>query len=174
MMLKYPSSLTALVLVLTLGCTEKKEAAPEAGSTAPANTATMPSLSGTPGELDTPAQQSSEQEASAQPPVPAVDFASADRPTNERGEALSDLDLLNKILTDFQEARATTSSGEIRAYKTEAEEVAAMEAKQNAAGPVKDLSELVRAGLIKAVPAAPPGKKFAIDPKTQKVVLMNL
>ncbi|MEW6305635.1 MAG: hypothetical protein AB1705_19320, partial [Verrucomicrobiota bacterium] len=123
-------------------------------------------------EIGTPAQQSSGPETPAQPP--AIDFASESRPTNERGEAMSDLDLLNQILSDYQEARATTSSGEIRAYKTEAEEVAAMEAQQKAAEPVKDLSELVRAGVIKAVPAAPPGKKFAIDPKTHKVVLVNL
>jgi hypothetical protein len=109
-------------------------------------------------------------------PAPVFDFESAERPLNEETRAeMSDLDILNQILTDYQEARRSVSPPPGR-YKTEAEEMAALEAweaRLKAMPPVKDLSELVKAGIIKAVPAAPPGQQYVIDPKTQTVVLVS-
>ncbi|NBV21157.1 MAG: hypothetical protein EBS05_04440 [Proteobacteria bacterium] len=37
----------------------------------------------------------------------------------------------------------------------------------------KDLEELVQAKMLNSVPAAPPGKRFVIDPKKGHVVLGN-
>ncbi len=39
--------------------------------------------------------------------------------------------------------------------------------------PITDLQELVKARLIKKIPAAPAGKKFVINPTTHKVELAN-
>ncbi|MEW6303896.1 MAG: hypothetical protein AB1705_10520 [Verrucomicrobiota bacterium] len=166
-----------VLLVLTIGCAPKQDPSAETQAEPLANTANMQSLETVSAATVTPPPGTIVAPTTAPatpPPVTAIDFTGANRPTNERGEVLSDLDLLNQILNDYVEARATGSSGEIRTYKTEAEEVAAMEARQKASEPVKDLSELVKAGLIKAVPTPPPGKRFAIDPKTQKVVLLDL
>ena len=37
----------------------------------------------------------------------------------------------------------------------------------------QDFSEIVRAGYVKDLPPPPPGKEFAIDAKTTRVVLVN-
>ena len=37
----------------------------------------------------------------------------------------------------------------------------------------KNLDEVVGAGYVKQMPEAPPGKKFEVDPKTMKVVLVK-
>lgn len=39
--------------------------------------------------------------------------------------------------------------------------------------PPRDLEELISAGYIQAVPAAPVGKKFVVDPKRATVTLVN-
>lgn len=39
--------------------------------------------------------------------------------------------------------------------------------------PLTDLNQLIKVGLLKSLPAAPPGKKFVLDPQTMKVSLAN-
>jgi hypothetical protein len=39
--------------------------------------------------------------------------------------------------------------------------------------PITDLNELVKARVIKAIPAAPAGKKYAVNKKTLKVELVD-
>lgn len=89
---------------------------------------------------------------------------------------MTDLEILNTAVFAYNEANMNRgASANIPTFKTEAEQSAWMAAHQNAAnaGPLKDLSQLVKAGLIKALPGPPPGKKFAIDPQTHKVVLAD-
>lgn len=112
--------------------------------------------------------------AAAAPAAPAVDVATMPRPVNAKGDPMSDLELLNQILHNYREARATQTPSVSRAYKTEAEQMAAETAALKAVqAPIKDLSELVKAGVIKTLPTPPAGKKFAIDPQSQQVVLVN-
>ena len=37
----------------------------------------------------------------------------------------------------------------------------------------RTFAEMIAAGYVKNLPAAPPGKKFEIDPKTSRVILIN-
>ena len=163
-----------VIAVAVAGCGKQEPAAPtapKAPSTAPAKPA-MPSLQ-TGGGTATPTKG---QAAAPTPAPPAVmDLATMKRPTNDKGDPMSDLEMLNHILANYNEGRATgaAASSQTRTYKTEAEQVAAEATQKQALGPVKDLSELVTAKVIRALPTPPAGKKFAIDPKTQKVVLVS-
>ena len=172
-----PISATLLVVAIAItGCGKPEPAVPtdSPSSTAPAQSA-MPSLQTGGG----PAAPAGPAVAAAPAPPPAIDLAAMERPANEAGDPMSDLEVLNVILFNYNEALATgaaASKGPARTYKTEAEEMAATEARQraiDAGGQVRDLSQLVKAGVIKALPKPPAGKKFAIDPKTQKVVLVS-
>mgnify|MGYP001575269146 CR=1 FL=1 len=61
-------------------------------------------------------------------------------------------------------------------FRNQDEEEAARAALQAAAAKKatpRDLSDLVKAGLIKAVPAAPPGKKYVLDPKAGMVIMVD-
>lgn len=113
--------------------------------------------------------------AAAKAPPATIDLATMQRPVNDKGDLMSDLEMLNQILANFNEARATGAAArpQTRTYKTEAEQMAAEAAQQQAMGPAKDLSELVKAGVIKALPTPPAGKKFVIDPESHKVALAN-
>ena len=168
-----PSFPAILVLSLTAAGCGKQEPASLAAPSAPTASApsTMPSLDTGAPVTTTP---TTAKEAETEAPPPAIDFASLERPTDEHDRPLSDLELLNQVLFNYNEARATGGNVIQRTYKSEDEQLAAEAAQlQRSTGPVTDLSELVKAGLIKAVPAAPAGKKYAIDPQTHKVVLVN-
>jgi hypothetical protein len=86
---------------------------------------------------------------------------------------MSDLEYLNHLVQQVNESRATPKEIDQKSFKTEAEQLAYEEAQQRALnrGPVKDLNELVSAGAIKALPAAPAGQRYVLDPTTGKVVL---
>jgi hypothetical protein len=88
-----------------------------------------------------------------QPAPVAFDFASSPRPTNEQGEEASDLFILNDALQQYMDPAA-------RGLDTDVP-------------PPKDLSELVRAGILRNLPAPPPGKKYELDTRRLEVVLVN-
>lgn len=89
---------------------------------------------------------------------------------------MSDLELLNNALEGYREKKMAAASDALskKRFSSEAEQMAAeTEATRAANAPVTDLSELVRAGLIKALPTPPAGKKYVIDPKTQRAALVD-
>ena len=96
---------------------------------------------------------------------PAIDFADMNnREVDAEGNSVTDLDLLNEALESARQKNA--APGEIRG-KT-------MEEQMNSSAPkdapkIETLEDLVKAGLIKAVPAAPAGKKYVI--KDGQVIL---
>lgn len=151
------------------GC-GKQEPAATTTSSAASKSSSLPSLQAS-AEPAPPLAQAT----AAAPRPPAIDFATAARPVNEKGDPMSDLEMLNQALFNYNEARATGAAGassQLRTYKTEAEQMAAEAAQQKSAGPVTDLSELVKAGIIKQVPTPPAGKRYAIDPKTHQAILV--
>lgn len=94
-----------------------------------------------------------------------------ERPVNDQGQVMSDLEYLNYLVNEVNEARITDVDVPQRAFKTEAEQMAYEEAMAKRQGPVKDLQELVTAGAIKALPDAPGGQRYTLDPTTGKVVM---
>jgi hypothetical protein len=101
----------------------------------------------------------------------AIDIAQVERSVNAQGLAMSDLEFLNHLVHEVNESRISDVSIPDRAFKTEAEQMAYEEAMQQRKAPVKDLNELVTAGVIKALPEAPAGQHYVIDPTSGKVVL---
>jgi hypothetical protein len=102
---------------------------------------------------DLGAMPSDDQAASdAAPPAHAFDFT-GERPTNEQGEEISDLAILNDALLGYLDPTA-------RGVET--------------AVPLpKDLNDLVRAGFLKNLPKPPPGKKFVLDTRRVEIRLEN-
>ncbi len=85
---------------------------------------------------------------------------------------MSDLEYLNHLVEQVNESRVSDIEIKQKAFKTEAEQVAYEEAEQQKRkGPIRDLNELVTAGVLKALPTAPGGQRYTIDATTGKVVL---
>lgn len=70
------------------------------------------------------------------------------RPTDKLGNVATDLEVLNSALM---------------AYGTDGVQ----------RPPFHDLSDLVKAGLLKKLPTAPPGKKYVFDAKTGQAKIEN-
>jgi hypothetical protein len=167
----YPSSLL-LVVCLALGlcgCSPKEEDSSSLNS-ASQNTEAV-SI-----ELDAAKPASPDQINAATPPpnsIPAMDFAQVQRPINAQGDTMTDLEFLNHLVEQINEARSTDVEIKQKAFKTEAEQMAYEESQQKSKEPVRDLNELVAAGVIKTLPSAPNGQRYAIDTTTGKVVLQE-
>lgn len=158
-------------LILTGACSPKEEAP------------LTPTSAGKPADLqealrldaavkpDSPVAPNANLTAGAQPNSAALDFASAPRPKNEQGDPLSDLEYLNHLVFQLNESRTVVAEIKQMQFKTEAEQAAYEAAQQQRQGPVKDLNELVTAKMLKALPVAPNGQHYAIDPASGKVVL---
>ena len=86
---------------------------------------------------------------------------------------LDDLELLNHLLWNYNEGRATYSTDVTPNFKNDAERIAYDEALKKLKEPATDINDLVKARFIKAIPTAPAGKKYAINPKTLKVELLD-
>jgi hypothetical protein len=82
---------------------------------------------------------------------------------------------LNQILADYNNLRASFHP-EGTPYKTDEErqayEAALAKAKEALRKPITDLNQLVKDGIIKSIPAAPAGQRYAINPQTHKVELV--
>lgn len=116
----------------------------------------------------------------AAPPAPApVDFATVDRPFTTAGKPITDLEWLNQIVQGYLMGNVTPNTalpkGKYNSPDEQfAAEAAAMEKQFKSAPKLNDLSDLVKAGLIKNIPAAPPGKKYVLDQKSGTVLLVDL
>jgi hypothetical protein len=161
-------NLFGVVTVLVLaGCTAEEEVtSPDSGGAAPLS-------------LDVNAVSGADQVPSLSappPPAPAVSFESESRLTDENGRPLSDLELLNKAI-EIYEMRLVTevpmAQGD-RKFNSFEEESAALAAEmEKKVVPLTDLSDLVKAGVVKAIPSAPPGKKYVFDKEKSRVVLTD-
>jgi len=167
-------------VVISLACAScSRNSTPAAPETAAAIPSTLPPLAAETASPPAPTgggpTPSGGQGAPAAPT--AIDFATANRPIDANGRALSDLEWLNRIVQNhlmqsalpdaaLPQGKFNSPTEEFAAYS------AAMERKQKA-GVLRDLSDLVRAGVIKAIPAAPPGKQYVLDAKSGSVVLAD-
>lgn len=93
---------------------------------------------------------------SVMPPPAPIDFATVQRTAVGHGPLTSDLDILNQALEIYRTGAPRPGSDSLVGGRD-----------------IKDLNELVKAGLIKALPAPPAGKQFALDSKTGKAVLVD-
>lgn len=88
--------------------------------------------------------------------------------------AQDNLEYLNGLVAHLNEGRATYSTDAMPTFKTPEEKQAYDAALKKMKEPITDIEELVKARLIKKIPAAPAGKKYVINPTTHKVELANL
>jgi len=106
------------------------------------------------------------------PPPPMADLGATDRPLGDNGNAMDDLEYLNALVFRFNESRGSYSPEPEPQFKTQEEYQKYAAALKKLKEPITDLNELVRSKVIKAIPPAPTGKKYAINAKTLKVELM--
>lgn len=118
--------------------------------------------------------------SASEPPPPgnAVDFTSiSQRPLNTAGKSVSDLEYLNQLLELYQTARYNyVPNPESAPYRNDEEreiyEAKLAQLREKLRKPVTDINDLVKGGYIKAIPPAPAGQKYAINPTSQKVELV--
>lgn len=174
-------SMALFVGVITVGCSKEEELTgapssagggvsisdPQAASpTSPSSS--QPTLDLDPSKFGPP------------PPAIAVDFSATtaeERPRNVGGKQMSDLEYLNQLLEELATSRFNyVPSPESAPYKNdeerEAYEAKFAELKKKLQAPITDINELVKAGVIKAIPAAPTGQKYVINATTQKIELV--
>jgi len=160
------SSIIFIFLLSIVACTPKEEPASEQTQASAAQPVTIAAGSATvapPPSTTVPAAQAAQV-------IPAI--TEIERPTNAQGNPMSDLELLNHLVQELNESRVSDADIPQKTFKTEAEQVAFEAAQEQLRkGPVKDLNELVTAGILKALPQAPAGQRYAIDATTGKVVL---
>jgi hypothetical protein len=94
----------------------------------------------------TPAQEATAAVPAPPPPPGGEPVAAADPAPQPETQLSVDLQALNFLVADF-------FSANMRAPK--------------------DVNELITGGYIKQLPAPPPGKKFAIDAKNRRVIVVN-
>lgn len=184
MVMKMPFQVFTLLTVCIVAfasCGCHKESEVPKATTSQSSSAAMPKI-GTPVAEGSAPENVPPATAAPAPPAPTVNtsneanLSNGARPVDENGAPLSDLAWLNQLVTAYNESHANKGSdGKVQVYKTEAEEMAAIERQKNAAtaGPLKDLSALVTAGYLKSLPTPPPGKRYAIDPGSHQVVLLS-
>ncbi len=166
----------ALVLgVITVGCSKEEEELPAAAPvTGGASVTADPLANPAAGGATTATPEPFDPSKVGPPPPPMIDFAAAEKPVGNFGEEFKDhLEMLNHILFNYNEGRGTYSTDVIPTFKNEAEQRAYDEALRKLKEPITDLNELVKAKVIKAIPAAPAGKKYAVNKKTLKVELVD-
>jgi hypothetical protein len=106
-------------------------------------------------------------------PETLIDISTAPRPADESGKVMDDLAYLNHLVFTINEGKATYTSDYIPQFKNEAEKVAYEAAMAKFREPIKDIEELVRLKVVKALPQPPAGAKYAISEKTGKVELVR-
>jgi hypothetical protein len=107
------------------------------------------------------------------PPETLIDVSSVERPLDNSGKVMDDLAYLNHLVFNLNEGRATYVSDVIPQFRNDAERLAYEAALAKSKEPVKDLEELVRLKVVKALPQAPAGKRYAINATSGKVELVN-
>jgi hypothetical protein len=107
------------------------------------------------------------------PPETMIDLSTVERPTDDNGKILDDLGYLNHLVFNLNEGRSTYVSDVIPEFRNDDERQQYELALAKAREPIKDLNELVRLKVIKALPQAPAGKQYAINATSGKVELVN-
>lgn len=153
---------SCLVFLNACGAKEEHPLPPAAPQKAPDIQASL--------KVEAPSSPAAPTAGVATPPQ-AADLSSMQRPINDQGNPMSDLELLNHLVHQVNESRAAGPEIKQMQFRTEAEQSAYEAAQRQKQGPVKDLNELVAAKVIKALPTAPAGKRYAIDATSGKVVL---
>lgn len=162
----HSKAFAVLLIVFTGACDPKEAAEAPVSSPAPAPVAVSIEQAVT---SSVPPSSVSAGPAAVNPAP--LDLAVAERPVNAQGQTMSDLEFLNHLVQEVNESRISDVEIPQKAFKTEAEQVAYEEAMQKRKELVRDLNELVTTGILKALPQAPAGQRYAIDPATGKVVL---
>jgi hypothetical protein len=119
--------------------------------------------------------------ASTETPTPpsapeAIDISPTGRPVNVDGSPMGDLDLLNHAIEAYRELAHAKAAEALsrRRFSSEAEQSAAeAELARASSTALKDLSDLVRAGVLRALPTPPAGKQFVLNLKTQQAELAD-
>lgn len=163
-------SVLALTALLFVGCGSKETSVENIPSpAAPGNAPEAVSIGDTAPPVAPPPSVAN---ATAAPSATAaIATTQEERPVNDQGQVMSDLEYLNYLVHEVNESRITDVGVPQKAFKTEEEQMAYEEAMAKRMGPVKDLNELVTAGAIRALPEAPAGQHYTLDPTTGKVVL---
>lgn len=157
--------------VITAGCSKEEDELPEANPGAAVGADPLSA----PGSVSGTASASPEvfnPETFGPPPPAMADFGAADRPLGDNGNSMDDLEYLNALVFRFNESRATYSPEPEPQFRTQEEYQTYSAALKKLREPITDLNELVRFKVIKAIPPAPTGKKYAINAKTLKVELI--
>lgn len=102
-----------------------------------------------------------------------IDLSTVERPTDDNGKIMDDLAYLNHLVFNLNEGRATYVSDVIPEFRNDDERQKYELAMAKAMEPIKDLNELVRLKVIKALPQAPAGKRYAINASSGKVELVS-
>lgn len=162
--------ITTVAAGLLTGCGGGHEPAPAAAPPKPQSS--MPALA--PAAAATPAATAASASPATPAPPPAIDFTAAKRPLDNNGNPLSDLDILNEAIMSYGGRSMGAAAVVTGSFKTPEEQVAAMSKQyESQSRPLQSLSDLVKAGLIKALPQPPPGKQYVFDPKTQRAALVD-
>lgn len=141
------------------------KAAPKAKLTPPPLGTAESAAPGAPPPPPSPTAVATDSAPSAPPPGQVVPGASTTSPNTDvlfafrkdaEGRVRNDLEALQEAATSY-DRRAGLS----------------FDANKPAWPVMKDLSDLVKVGMLKALPEAPAGKKYSFDPKGAKVSLVN-
>ncbi len=155
----------ALVLgVITIGCSSEEEELPVA---APNTSIHADPLAG--GGTPPPDPLT----LIPKPAETLIDITTVERPADNSGKVMDDLAYLNHLVFNINEGRSTYVSDNIPTFKDDAQRQAYEMAMAKAREPLKDINDLVRLKVIKALPPAPAGKRYAINETTGKVEMVN-
>jgi hypothetical protein len=164
MKLKLLQNLVPVVAFMLVGCGEKTGSEPELAvpsPTAAVEITSQPVAAATESAPETTA-----------PVLPPADLTAAARPLKEDGSQMTDLEVLTSLVRRHNESLGSQEVDTTGlTFKTEAEEMAYREARAVKGQPITEVSQLVTLGLLKLLPPPPAGKRYAINPETQEVVL---
>ena len=162
-MTKIKATIVGLTCAITIvGCGEKGSSTPTVDSAPPAQNANPPASVSLTADAGTP--------STAKPLVQApvvMDLNTADRPLDARGNPMSDVEMLNLVIESYRMGAGATSADMAttggRKPQGPAEEAAAFAAASTPKTAINDINDLVKLGLIKAIPPAPAGKQYAYE-----------
>jgi hypothetical protein len=154
--------------VITVGCGKEEEELPVAAA-ATGVSATDPLAAG--GQKD--ASLPDPMTLIPRPAETMIDVSIAERPADNDGKVMDDLAYLNHLVFNINEGRSTYVSDNIPTFKDDAQRQAYELALAKAREPLKDINDLVRLKVIKALPQAPTGKRYAINATSGKVELVT-
>ncbi len=164
MKLKLLQNSVLLVALILVGCGEETDSEPDLAVASPPAAVEITSQ-----PVAAPTEAASETTA---PVLPPTDLTAAARPLNDDGNQMTDLEVLTSLVRRHNESLGSQEVDTTGlTFKTEAEEMAYREARAVKGQPITEVSQLVTLGLLKSLPPPPAGKRYAINPENQEVVL---